>query len=84
MIDFLFGVATVLFSLSMFIQIHKNYKIKKITSQSILWHITTLVGLFMILLGHYLGGFWFSFVITIVNIIERAIIIIQIKTYWVG
>ena len=84
MIDFLFGVATVLFSLSMSIQIYKNYKIKKITSQSILWHVTTLIGLFMVLLGHYLGGFWFSFVITVVNMIERAIIIIQIKTYWVG
>lgn len=83
MIDLLFGIATILFSVSMTIQIYKNYKIKKITSQSTLWHITTLIGLFMILTGHYIGGFWFSFYITIVNIIERVIIVIQIKMYWV-
>ena len=83
MIDILFGMATLIFSVTMFIQIHKNYKIKKITSQSMLWHVSTLVGLFMVLIGHYLGGFWFSFFITIVNIIERLVISIQIKIYWV-
>ena len=84
MIDILFGFATILFSVSITIQIYKNYKIKKITSQSMLWHITTLIGLFMILIGHFLGGFWFSFIVTIVNILERAIIVMQIKIYWVG
>jgi len=84
MIDLLFGIATLLFCVAVFIQIHKNYKIKKITSQSILWHVSTLIGLFMILIGHYLGGFWFSFFITVVNIFERITIIIQIKIYWVG
>ena len=84
MIDLLFGMATLIFSATMFIQIHKNYKIKKIISQSMLWHVSTIVGLFMVLIGHYLGGFWFSFFITIVNIIERFIIVIQIKIYWVG
>lgn len=83
MIDLLFGMATLIFSITMFIQIHKNYKIKKITSQSMLWHVSTIVGLFMVLIGHYLGGFWFSFFITIVNIIERFVIVIQIKIYWV-
>lgn len=84
MIDLLFGMATLIFSVTMFIQIHKNYKIKKITSQSMLWHVSTLVGLFMVLIGHYIGGYWFSFLITITNIIERTVIIIQIKIYWVG
>ena len=84
MIDILFGFATILFSVSITIQIYKNYKIKKITSQSMLWHITTLIGLLMILIGHFLGGFWFSFIVTIVNILERAIIVMQIKIYWVG
>lgn len=84
MIDLLFGTATLLFSICICIQIYKNYKIKKITSQSILWHIFTLIGLFLVLIGHAIGGFWFSFCITVVNIIERAIIIIQIKIYWVG
>lgn len=84
MIDLLFGTATLIFSICIFIQIHKNYKIKKITSQSILWHISTLIGLVLVLMGHGIGGYWFSFVITIVNIIERAIIIIQIRIYWVG
>ena len=83
MIDLLFGIATLLFSICIFIQIYKNYKIKKITSQSMLWHISTLIGLILVLIGHAIGGFWFSFVITIVNIVERAIIIIQIKMYWV-
>ena len=83
MIDLLFGIATLIFSITIFIQIHKNYKIKKITSQSMLWHVSTLVGLSMVLIGHYIGGFWFSFYITIVNIIERMIIVIQIKIYWV-
>ena len=82
MIDLLFGIATLIFSVTMFIQIHKNYKIKKITSQSMLWHVSSLVGLFMVLIGHYMGGFWFSFVVTISNIIERFIIIVQIKIYW--
>lgn len=82
-IDFLFGLATLIFSVTMFIQIHKNYKIKKITSQSLLWHISSLVGLFIVLIAHYLGGFWFSFIITITNILERITIIIQIKMYWV-
>lgn len=84
MIDLLFGIATLIFSVTMLIQIHKNYKIKKITSQSMLWHISTLVGLSMVLIGHYMGGYWFSFFITIINIVERAIIITQIKMYWVG
>lgn len=84
MIDFLFAIATLIFSVTMFIQIHKNYKIKKITSQSILWHISSLVGLFIVLVAHYIGGFWFSFFITIVNILERITIIIQIRIYWVG
>lgn len=84
MIDLLFGIATLLFCISVCIQIHKNYKVKKVTSQSISWHLLTLIGLFMILIGHYMGGFWFSFFITIINIIQRAIIVIQIKMYWVG
>lgn len=83
MIDYLFGIATLIFSVTMSFQIYKNYKIKKITSQSMLWHVSTIVGLFMVLIGHYLGGFWFSFIITIVNIIERFIIVTQIKIYWV-
>jgi len=84
MIDLLFGIATLLFCFTISIQIFKNYKIKKITSQSMLWHVFTLVGLLLILVGHYFGGYWFSFYITIINMIQRAIIIIQIKTYWVG
>jgi len=81
-IDLLFGLATLIFSVTMFIQIHKNYKVKKITSQSMLWHVSSLVGLFLVLLGHYIGGYWFSFIITITNIIERMTLIIQIKLYW--
>lgn len=81
-IDLLFGLATLIFSVTMFIQIHKNYKIKKITSQSMLWHVSSLIGLFLVLMGHYIGGFWFSFFITITNILERITIIIQIKIYW--
>lgn len=84
MIDLLFAIPTLIFSIAILIQIYKNYKIKKITSQSYLWHLSTLLGLMMILIGHYMGGYWFSFVITIVNIFERAILIIQIKKYWVG
>lgn len=84
MIDILFGVPTLIFSVAIFIQIYKNYKIKKITSQSYLWHLSTLVGLVMVLMGHYIGGYWFSFFITIVNVGERAIILIQIRKYWVG
>lgn len=84
LIDFLFGSATLLFCVTIFIQIHKNYKIKKITSQSILWHIFTLFGLVLILIGHGMGEFWFSFFITIINIFERLALVIQIKIYWVG
>ena len=83
MIDFLFGIATLLFCTTIFIQIHKNYKIKKITSQSMLWHVCSFFGLMLILIGHAIGGFWFSFCITIINLIERVIIIIQIRIYWV-
>ena len=83
MIDFLFGFATLLFCVTIFIQIHKNYKIKKITSQSLLWHFFTLIGLIFILIGHGMGEYWFSFSITIINIVERLILVIQIKIYWV-
>lgn len=83
MIDFLFGFATLLFCITVFIQIHKNYKIKKITSQSMLWHICSFFGLILILIGHGIGGYCFAFVITIINLVERLILIIQIKIYWV-
>lgn len=84
MMDLLFGTATLIFCFTISIQIFKNYKIKKITSQSILWHILTTFGLILILIGHGVGGYWFSFYITIINIIQRIIIVIQIKIYWVG
>ncbi|GAG86364.1 unnamed protein product, partial [marine sediment metagenome] len=79
MIDLLFGIATLLFCISISVQIHKNYKIKKITSQSILWHICTLTGLILILIGHGIGGYWFSFFITIVNIFQRLALVIQLR-----
>lgn len=83
-VDYLFSVSTLICCFTVFIQIHKNYKIKKIISQSILWHIFSLVGLFIILLGLVIAGYWFSFCITIVNICERIVLIIQIKIYWCG
>lgn len=82
-VDLLFAGATFIFSMAVLYQIYKNYKIKKVTSQSSLWHIATVLGLCLILLGHIVGGFWLSVFITIFNMIERITLIIQIKIYWV-
>lgn len=83
-VDLCFSVATLIFAVTIFFQIHKNYKIKKVTSQSLLWHFSTTIGLCIILIGHIIAGYWFSVFITIFNIIERMILMLQIRRYWVG
>lgn len=82
-VDLCFFIATLIFSLMVLDQIYKNYKIKKITSQSMLWHFGTFIGLFFVLYGHFHGGYWLSVIITVFNIIERVILIFQIKKYWI-
>ena len=80
-IDLIFAIATITFILAIFPQMHKNYRLKKIKSQSIPWHIITVLGLCGIGFGHILCGYWISVLTTIVQIVERIILIGQIKYY---
>ena len=80
-IDIIFAGATTTFIFAILPQILKNYQIKRIKSQSVLWHVITIFGLSAIAIGHILCGFWISVLATIVQIVERIILIGQIKYY---
>ena len=80
-IDLIFAVATVTFIFAIFPQILKNYRVKRIKSQSILWHLITIFGLCGIGVGHILCGYWISVLATVIQIVERIILMAQIKYY---
>ena len=80
-IDLIFAMATITFIFAIFPQIHKNFKLKRIKSQSTVWHIITIFGLCGIGFGHVLCGYWVSVLATVIQIVERMILIGQIKYY---
>ena len=80
-IDLIFAVATIIFIFAILPQIVKNFQVKRIKSQSILWHLITVCGLGGICIGHILCGYWISVLATVVQITERMVLIWQIIFY---
>ena len=80
-IDLIFAIATISFILAILPQIYKNFQLKKIKSQSVIWHVITILGLCGIGFGHILCGYWVSVLATAIQIGERIVLILQIKYY---
>lgn len=79
--DILVFIANILLTVGIIPQLFKNYKTRNVESHCVFWHISTLSGLFLLILFYSHLSLWLATGGLFLTVIFRFIILYQIFKY---
>lgn len=79
--DIIVFLANIFLTIGIIPQLIKNYKTKNVESHCVFWHISTIVGLVLLMMFYSSLGLWFATVGLTVTVGFRLTIIYQIFKY---